>query len=288
MPLRSDILAPIPGESPGGENLRYAPIYDKIKEARREDDDAAQGDWQRERKVADWPLTIKLSSEALATKSKDLQLAAWLTEALLRTQGVAGLREGLELIRGMLEQFWDSLWPELEDGDAEFRATPLQWVGDRLEQAIRRVPLTRNRLDWFKYKESRAVGYEDGNAGTEKAEARQQAIADGKITGEEFDAGFNATPKAFYVELEQTFDATLETLESLGRICDEKFGDVSPNFGNLRKFLEEVRQTVHILLVRKREKEPDELAAGEEASWSAAAEAQPEAAAEEEDRKSVV
>ncbi len=50
MPLRSDIFDPIPGDNPGGENLRYAPIYDKIKEARRQDDDAPQGEWARERK----------------------------------------------------------------------------------------------------------------------------------------------------------------------------------------------------------------------------------------------
>jgi len=48
MPLRDDLLAPIPGAKPSGENLRYAPVYDKIKEARREDDDAPQGEWQRD------------------------------------------------------------------------------------------------------------------------------------------------------------------------------------------------------------------------------------------------
>ena len=68
MPLRDDLLNPIPGENPGGENLRYAPIYDKIKEARREDDDAPQGEWQRERKTADYALTVKLAGEAIATK----------------------------------------------------------------------------------------------------------------------------------------------------------------------------------------------------------------------------
>ena len=91
MPLRDDLLNPIPGDNPSGANLRYAPVYDKIKEARREDDDAPQGEWERERKVADWKQVIKLAGEALATKSKDLQLAAWLTEAMLRTEGFAGL-----------------------------------------------------------------------------------------------------------------------------------------------------------------------------------------------------
>lgn len=73
--FRDDLLNPVSESNPGGENLRYAPVYDKIKEARREDDDAPQGEWQRARKVANWPLVIKLAGEAIATKSKDLQLA---------------------------------------------------------------------------------------------------------------------------------------------------------------------------------------------------------------------
>src|ERR1700733_8745824 len=102
MPLRDDLLNPIPGDNPSGENLRYAPVYDKIKEARREDDDAPQGEWQRERKTADPKQVIKLAGDALATKSKDLQLAAWLTEAALRMDGFSGLLAGITLIEGLI------------------------------------------------------------------------------------------------------------------------------------------------------------------------------------------
>ena len=59
MPLREDILAPIAGENPSGIDLRYDTkllIYDKIREARRQDDGLAQGDWQSERKTANYPL----------------------------------------------------------------------------------------------------------------------------------------------------------------------------------------------------------------------------------------
>ena len=56
MPVREDLLQPIPGPHPGGASLRYDPVYDKLKEARREDDDIPQGEWARQRKVADWPL----------------------------------------------------------------------------------------------------------------------------------------------------------------------------------------------------------------------------------------
>ena len=48
-----------------------------------------------------------------------------LTEALLRTAGLAGLRDGFRLIREMTEGFWDGLSPA-EDGDGvEIKVAPL-------------------------------------------------------------------------------------------------------------------------------------------------------------------
>jgi len=48
MPLPEGLLNPIPGENPSGKTLRYDPVYDKIREARREEDVLPQGDWSRE------------------------------------------------------------------------------------------------------------------------------------------------------------------------------------------------------------------------------------------------
>src|SRR3954467_5863735 len=132
MSLRDDLLSPIAGTTPGGIELRYDPIFDKIKEARREDLDAPQGEWATTLKTADWPLVIKLAKDAIATKSKDLQIAAWLTEALARREGFPGLRSGLEVLAGLVEVHWDNLYPEIDDGDAEMRAAPLEWVGTKL------------------------------------------------------------------------------------------------------------------------------------------------------------
>jgi type VI secretion system protein ImpA len=274
MPLRDDLLNPIPGENPSGESLRYAPVFDKIKEARRADDDAPQGEWQFERKTADYALVIKLAGETLATKSKDLQLAAWLTEAILRKEGFQGLKAGLELIKGLIDNFWDTLYPELDDGDAEMRAAPLEWLGTRMEPALRSVPLTSKGANWFQFKESRAVGYEAAADTDAKAEARSTAIAEGKMSGEEWDGAVAGTPKAFYAEMEETLDGILDVLEVLNIICEEKFGDVAPSFGPMRTTVEEIRHTVHGLLQKKREVEPDE---GAEA---AAAEEEPASAEE--------
>ena len=95
MPLREDILVPIPGENPSGADLRYDTkllVIDKLKDFRRQDDELEQGAWQSERKTANWPQAIKLAQDTLATTSKNLQVAAYLTEALLQTERFAGLR----------------------------------------------------------------------------------------------------------------------------------------------------------------------------------------------------
>jgi type VI secretion system protein ImpA len=258
MPLRGDLLSPIPGSSPAGADLRYDPLYDKIKDARHEDDDAPRGDWERPRKAADFGLVAKLASDALASRSKDLQLAAWLTEAQLRREGFPGLRDGLELMVGLVRDFWEDLYPPLEDGDAELRASPLAWVALSLAPLVRSVPVTAAGHDFYRYRESRAVGSEaDAGGDTKKLQARQQAIDEGKLSAEEFDKAFTATPKAWYREASAGVNGCLDALHRLDGLCREKFEDAAPNFRRLQEALEEVRHVVHQLLGRKLELEPD-------------------------------
>ena len=258
MPLRDELLAPIPGANPGGVELRYDPVYDKIKEARREEEDIPQGDWQTTRKTADWPQVIKLAKDALVNKSKDLQLAVWLAEATLRREGFGGFRGALDMLVGMLEQHWEHLYPEIEDGDAEMRAAPLEWLGLKLDVAVRRVPLDRAGHDWLRIQESRTVPTEaDAAADSSKAETRQALVAEGKTTPEEVERGFQATPKAWFKTLVADIDGSLEVLQNLDELSRERFGDAAPNYGALRKALEEVQRTAKQLLKRKLELEPD-------------------------------
>src|SRR5579872_122710 len=131
MPSAEDLLKPIEGSNPSGVDLRYDELYSKVKEARREEAVPPAGMSEQDRKVADNPLVIKLATEALTKKTKDLWLAAWLTEAWLKVSGFAGLKQGLTLCHGLVENFWDTLYPEIEDGDMEIRAAPLEFLGSR-------------------------------------------------------------------------------------------------------------------------------------------------------------
>lgn len=259
MPLRDDLLNPVPGDNPSGTSLRYERVYDQIKEARTEDDESIPtGAWARTIKRADFSLVIKLAGEALANKSKDLQLAAWLSEAYVKKEGIGLIQPCLKLFQDLQEQFWDTLYPEIEDGDAGMRAVPIEWAANRIATVLRESPITRDGLNYYQYKESRAIGYEaDAEYNEAKTAQRQQAITDGKPTAEDFDKSFSSTPKSWYVQMEAAFHSSLETMEELQIFCEQKYGDDGPGFSKLRTSLEEVGQVVTGLLNDKRKTEPD-------------------------------
>jgi type VI secretion system protein ImpA len=258
MEIPDTLLRPIAGPNPSGQSLRYDPVYEKVKEARREEaGDLPWGTWSRAVKTADPALVIRLTTEALSTKSKDLQLAAWLTEALLRQEGIGGLKTGLDLATQLIGQFWDTIYPLAEDGDIELRAAPLSWIGACLGEQVKRTPLTQGGYSWFKYSESRAVPSEQACEGSDaKQAARKAASDDHKLMPEVFDEDMNATPAAFYRQFEEDVDGALSSLQQLDGLCNDKFGKDSPSFGKLQDALEEVRSLASSFLDGKASAEP--------------------------------
>jgi type VI secretion system protein ImpA len=263
MPLRADLLTPIAGTNPSGSNLRYDAVYDQLKEARRQDDTGPQGDWLRERKTADYRQVVELAGTALAERSKDLQLAAWLTEAALNRERFPGLQQGLDLLRGLLEQFWDTLYPEIEDDDLEPRSNLLSWVGagERMVDAVRATPITAGGFGLIHFEESRRTGSEEEAAQSDiKRDSRAAAVAEGKPTVEDFDKDAASTPTAKYEAWVATLDACLASLASLASLCDQKFPGDPPSFIPLRTALEEVRHVANQILQKRPGRIPTEPA----------------------------
>jgi type VI secretion system protein ImpA len=261
------IVAPLPGDNPAGEYLRYSPVYDEIQEARRADDLLARGDWQHEIKASDWDRVLTLAVQALTEKTKDLQIAAWLLEALTYTEGFAGVRTGLTIITSFLRDLWEQLYPAMEDGDLEFRIGPLEFINDRLWLPIKQIPLTdpgaTPGYSWMKWQESRQVGSEKdtlnqyGDVDDDKKRQRQELMAEGKLPAEEFDAAVASSAKSFYVALAGDVADCLARFAELDRIVDEKFGREAPRLAELKGSLADCEQLVARILKEKREKEPD-------------------------------
>ena len=125
-----------------------------------------------------------------------------------------------------MEQFWDSLFPEIEDGDLELRAGPLDWLGSKFEACLRDLPITSDGRSWFKYKESRTVGYENDASTDAKLKTRNDLLADGKISAETFDQSVDETPKLFYENLQALLVAFLNADVHAKRVARLKFRNV--------------------------------------------------------------
>jgi len=252
-----DCLQPIPGENPSGRNLAYELAYDELREARRSEDETPQGDWQRKTKTADWERVIEYGVELLQTQTKDLQIAAWVTEALGRRYGFAGLRDGFQLMLGIQEQFWDTYYPEIDDGDLESRSGPYIFLNSVVTPLIRTIPLTRGfgeeQYSYFRWQESRATD----NAGLKSQDMMDALIAEGKITGQQFDDAVAQTPRRFYEEMVADLLQAIDALKSLDESMDNRLGRDSPGVVSARKALADCRTVLEPILNNKRVLEPD-------------------------------
>jgi len=125
------LLQPLPGDAPCGVSLIHDMEYDAIRAARRADDPSLpSGIWQTTLKVADWQAVEHGCRNVLATRSKDLTIAAWLGEAWLNRYGLPALPHCFELIGGLCGRYWDDLHPMPRDADFGFRAAPLAWIAN--------------------------------------------------------------------------------------------------------------------------------------------------------------
>ncbi|WP_175425730.1 type VI secretion system protein TssA [Trinickia violacea] len=136
-------LDALPDGGGAGTSLRGDALYARIREARHEDDASLpMGDWERPLAKADWKTVAALSGDALRTRSKDFQLAAWLCEAWTHLHHVDGFVAGVEVMTGLVERYWETAWPQLEDGDAEVRAAPFAWFARTIARVLSlHVPL---------------------------------------------------------------------------------------------------------------------------------------------------
>lgn len=230
----SELLDPVPGDDICGVDMSFSGEFDEIREARRHDDpNLAQGEWETELKSAQWPRVKELAEDILRHRSKDLQVAAWYTEAMARLQGFAGLATGLQVLDGLLSDFWEFCYPSFDPDDLDERAGKIEWLNKQMPLVVREIPLTDRAsggYSWLKWEESRAID----NLGLKDAAAKEKAVADGKLSGEMFDKAVQTSGRGYYEKLYQQIRDAVQAIESLERRVDERFGIDAPSLKDLR------------------------------------------------------
>lgn len=143
------LLSPVSPEKPSGDSVEDSPAYSEMVRAARGKPEQRMGDAVIPGEEPDWR-GVKDRAALLLEGSKDLRAAVLLTQALLRTDGFSGLADGLALVRGLTERYWDSIHPQLdpEDGnDPTLRINTLLALADpdAMLRGVRDTPLASSR-----------------------------------------------------------------------------------------------------------------------------------------------
>lgn len=242
------ILAPIPGDQATGVDLRqdYSPtsLYFRLRDARAEARDAerrADGDGSDEGVATLWRPVAALAIDALKTSSKDLEVATWLTEALVRIAGLAGLMAGASIIAGLVEQHWDGLYPMPDENGLETRVAAVAGLSGQGADGTLMQPLRKTAL--FNRPDGAPFGLWQYQAtldlsGITDAERREQRISAGVVPFDNFENEARAAGRAHWQALRDAITQTADAWEKMGLQLDEKAGDASPSGNRVRDALQ--------------------------------------------------
>ena len=229
------LLAPVSADAPVGVPAAQDESYRRIRHEREEEDATLPlGPWERELKRANWVAASELTAAALAGRSKDLQLAAWLFEALIARSGFQAVAPCLRLIDALLQQYGGHLHPQ----DSEHRLNLLLWIGQKLLPPLRRVMITAT-----------GSGIDFAWNDWEQAQRNEQLRAslgkqrEGELEGAtlaEVGAALACTPDARILFLRDCLGDGLTALQALERTLDATLGDEAPGLSSMRNLLERI------------------------------------------------
>ncbi|MBV1919563.1 MAG: type VI secretion system ImpA family N-terminal domain-containing protein, partial [Pseudomonadales bacterium] len=120
-------LAPISDDNPVGTDIRedrsanayFYQIKDARERARTAERNAMIENDGGANAIEEWRNVLEVAPSILKEASKDIEVAAWYIEALVRVHGYAGFRDGLKLAQQLAEKFWDDVYPIPDEDDYE-------------------------------------------------------------------------------------------------------------------------------------------------------------------------
>jgi type VI secretion system protein ImpA len=247
------LVAPIRPDAPAGESLYYDRTYDLLRDARREDDASLpRGIWQRELKRANWLDVQELATTALATRSKDLQIAAWLLEAWTHLHGFVGAGQGFCLIRELCDRYWDDMFPLPDGGDLSGRTLVIDWTNEHLWLVLQAIPLTQptsaDARVWNWSERHEALRAENlVLRGTASPPPKDADV----LTSAKMFASIVATPRAFYVDLDRRLRTVISAVRAVEETFDARCGDAAPSLSKVLEVLKAMHEWAETVLIQR-------------------------------------
>lgn len=268
----SSLLEPVSDENPAGEDIREnaspTSAYYTIKDARNSARAAERNsmfDGGSSEADENWRKILELAPDILKNNSKDLEVASWYTEALIRRYGFPGLKAGFSVIRQMIEKYWDNLYPQPDEDGIETRVSPLTGLNGEGAEGVLIAPIRNAHIT------------EDVQPGPFNYWQYTQALDIQKITDEESRAektskiGFNledienvvaSSSEQFFLNLREDVTDCLNDYREISKMLDEYCGNMdAPPTSNIINALE---STLGVINHVAKYKLPDESSNEEE------------------------
>lgn len=243
------LLQPISPEAPCGEDISYDVGFSELetlakgKEA-QQFSGSENPEWQVAAEEPDWA-QVRDKCVELFGRSKDLRVTVYLILALLKIEGIPGLRDGLILLQRLIREQWAGIYPRLDPEDnndpteriniISGLAKPLGTFGDpmRFIERVRQVPLSNSsQMGRFSLAQITGLGLPPGSTATPPSPPQVEAA-------------FRDTNSDVIATLNTATGASRTTLGEIDSALMELVGAASAaSFDELTKVLGEIQATL--------------------------------------------
>ncbi len=253
-----ELVKPISKDNPVGLNLRedvspqslYYHIKDARTRARNIERKIQLGDQDLDAK-ADWEIVYNDAIEILTKHSKDIEVCAWFLETLVRRHGFDGLNMGFQLINQLLDKYWKTIYPLLDEDGFEARLAPLVGLNGEdsegcLIQPISNVFITEGDsigpFSLWEYQQSLEIEKITDPKLLEK-KREQDAVMPEAIK----QAVFESSSK-FYQYLNDSLLESINSFELLTQMLEKKCEKNAPPSSSIKRTLENFQDHVRFIL----------------------------------------
>lgn len=248
LPIDS-LLEPVPGVLPCGKDMTYEPPFLALQELARGKPEQVMGDKVRAGQEPAWP-NVRDAAQAMFASTKDLRVAGILNLAFLKTSGVAGLEGGLRLISGLLDRYWDNVYPLIDaedNNDSTLRINSLLGglVNDDLLGALRTAPLVESRQfgkhSLRSYRIATGVLKSNGQAADSESHVETSRI----------EAAFSDVPLESLKESAELLNAAQGHLNAIQHVLLDKAGGIPEDLKPLTTDLRDMKAVMDAQLAKR-------------------------------------
>ncbi|MDG4562604.1 MAG: type VI secretion system protein TssA [Candidatus Competibacter sp.] len=242
------LLSDVAADMPCGEDLEYDPLFAEMEKLAQETPERQYGDTIIPAEPPDWR-GVKKAALSLLERTRDLRVAVYLARALLQSDGFPGFAEGLALVEGLIERYWDGVYPLLDpddDNDPTLRINTIVALCDSETtlRDLRETPLVSSRaLGRFSLRDVQvAMGVLTPVAGDDEELPTQSRL----------DAAFQDADLEVLQATAEAVAGARERVEQIEAALTDQVGVTqAPDMSDLTGVLKEVRQVLTEQLQRR-------------------------------------